>query len=183
MKVEETQLKDCFLISPQVFDDERGHFYEGFNQQKLEAATGITFVPKQLNQSASTYGVLRGLHFQTKPKAQAKLITCIEGEILDVAVDLRKNSPTYAKYFAARLSEGNKQSLYIPKGMAHGFLVLSDTARIMYLIDELYSPLHDSGISYQDPQIDIDWGFDKSKIILSAKDRQLPTLKDLNPDF
>ena len=137
----------------------------------------------QLNQSKSNYGVLRGLHFQLPPKAQAKLICCTEGEVLDVAVDLREDSVSYRKYIMIKLSDEDKNTLFIPKGMAHGFLVLSETARLMYLVDELYSPEHDSGIIYNDPDLNIDWGFDQENIIISGKDKKLPTLKEVKPDF
>ena len=134
-------------------------------------------------QSKSGYGVLRGLHFQLPPKSQAKLISCIEGEVLDVAVDLRKGSDSYKQYEAVSLSEENKKSFFIPKGMAHGFLSLSKTAKLIYLVDEFYSPAHDYGIIYSDADINIDWGIDSRKIILSEKDSQLATLKDIKLDF
>ncbi|MBC6400299.1 MAG: dTDP-4-dehydrorhamnose 3,5-epimerase [Ekhidna sp.] len=183
MKLIRTNLKDCFIIENSVFEDERGYFFEGFNQEKLEDLSGISFEPKQLNQSKSGYGVLRGLHFQLPAKSQAKLISCIEGEVLDVAVDLRKESESYKQYEAVKLNEKNKKSLFVPKGMAHGFLSLSKTAKLMYLVDEFYSPRHDYGIIYNDADINVDWGIDSEKIILSKKDSQLPTLKDIKLDF
>ena len=178
MKAEETRLKNCWVLEPDVFEDERGYFYEGFNSQEFKKATGFDFNVKQINQSRSSKGVLRGLHFQTGEKAQAKLVSCLEGELLDVAVDLRSNSPTFGRYATVRLSAHNKKQLYIPKGMAHGFLVLSEHAGLMYLVDELYSKEHDSGIIYSDPELNISWGVPDNEIILSAKDQTLPTFHE-----
>ena len=178
MKGKETNLKDCWVIEPDVFEDERGYFYEGFNSSKLFALTGIDFSVKQLNQSGSVKGVLRGLHFQYPPKSQAKLINCIEGEVLDVVVDLRKQSETYLKYFIIRLSSENKKLLFVPKGFAHGFLVLSEYAKLMYQVDEGYSPEHDSGIAYNDPDLNISWGIREEDILLSKKDMELKTLSE-----
>ncbi|WP_420576944.1 dTDP-4-dehydrorhamnose 3,5-epimerase [Ekhidna sp.] len=183
MKAEETELKDCWVLEPNVFEDERGYFFEGFNSKRFKSSTGFDFEVKQINHSRSTKGVLRGLHFQTQEKAQAKLISCIDGELLDVAVDLRPKSPTYGKYFMIRLSAHNKKQLFIPKGMAHGFLVLSESAKLMYLVDELYSKEHDAGIIYNDPNLNISWGMTESEMILSEKDKHLPLLKDAKIDF
>jgi dTDP-4-dehydrorhamnose 3,5-epimerase len=178
MKVEKTNLNDCWIIEPDVFEDERGYFYEGYNYKKFKDATGIQFDVKQINQSRSSYGVLRGLHFQNLPKAQAKYVSVIEGEVLDVAVDLRKDSPTYLEHTVVRLSAQNKKCFFIPKGMAHGFLVLTENAKLMYQVDELYSSEHDSGIIYNDPDLNISWGIPNEDIILSEKDKNLPTLKE-----
>lgn len=183
MKASGTNLKDCWILEPDVFEDERGYFYEGFNIQKFKKATGIDFEVKQINQSRSSKGVLRGLHFQTGEKAQAKLVSCLEGELIDVAVDLRPNSETYRQYCIVRLSAHNKKQLYIPKGMAHGFLVLSEHAKLMYQVDELYSKEHDSGIMYNDPDINISWGVPDEEIILSEKDKNLPLLKESKLNF
>ncbi len=183
MKVEQTNLRDCWLIEPDVYEDQRGFFYEGYNEKKFRDATGIQFYVRQINQSRSSFGVLRGLHFQVSPKAQAKYVSVIEGEVLDVAVDLRKDSSTYLEHFAVRLSADNKKHLFIPKGMAHGFLVLSEHAKLMYQVDELYSQEHDGGIAYNDPDINISWGLSDEEIILSEKDTLLPTLKESNPIF
>lgn len=183
MKAEETNVKDCWVLEPDVYEDERGYFYEGFNIRKFNNATGHDFDVKQINQSRSSKGVLRGLHFQTGEKAQAKLVSCIEGEVLDVAVDLRKNSKTYGQYALVRLSAHNKKHFYIPKGMAHGFLVLTDHAKLMYQVDELYSKEHDSGIIFNDPDLNISWGVSENEIILSEKDQNLPTLKEAKLDF
>lgn len=173
-----TNLKDCWVLEPDVFEDERGFFFEGFNANKFRKITSIDFSPKQLNQSGSGRGVLRGLHFQNAPKAQAKLICCIQGELLDVAVDLREDSPTFKQHFAIRLSEENKKMLFIPKGYAHGFIVLSEYARLMYQVDEVYSSDHDTGIAYNDPELNISWLLPESEIILSSKDQALNTLED-----
>ena len=183
MKAEKTNLKDCWIVEPDVFEDERGYFYEGFNAQKFKKSTGFDFHVKQINQSRSSKGVLRGLHFQTGDKSQAKLISCIEGEVLDVAVDLRKDSSTFCEYSIVRLSAHNKKHLYIPKGMAHGFLVLTDYAKLMYQTDEFYSKEHDTGIIYNDPDINISWGIPDEEITLSDKDKNLPFLKETTLNF
>lgn len=183
MKAEKTNLKDCWILEPDVYEDERGYFYEGFNIEKFKSATGFDFEVKQINQSRSSKGVLRGLHFQRGEKSQAKLVSCIEGEVLDVAVDLRKASETFGKFSVVRLSAHNKKHFYIPKGMAHGFLVLTDHAKLMYQVDELHSPEHDVGIIYNDPDINVSWGIQEDQIILSEKDKNLPTLKESKLDF
>ncbi|WP_420316830.1 dTDP-4-dehydrorhamnose 3,5-epimerase [Ekhidna sp.] len=183
MKAEETNLNDCWILEPDVFEDDRGYFYEGFNRKKFKDATGFDFDVKQINQSRSSKGVLRGLHFQTGEKAQAKLVSCIEGEVLDVAVDLRKDSATFSMYAIVRLSAHNKKHFYMPKGMAHGFLVLTDHAKLMYQVDELYSKEHDSGIIFNDPDLNISWGVAEEDIILSEKDQKLQLLKEANLDF
>lgn len=179
MIAEKTNLKDCWVIHPEVFEDERGYFYEGFNAKKFEQLTGVCFEVKQINQSHSLKGVLRGLHYQSGSKSQAKLISCIEGEVLDVAVDLREDSPTYGEHSIIRLSSSNKKLFYIPKGMAHGFLVLSDYAKLMYQVDEFYSKEHDRGIKYNDPDLNISWGVSEEQIILSEKDQKHPMLKKI----
>ncbi len=178
MKAERIDLNDCWVLEPDIFEDERGYFFESFNVNSLKNATGIVFDVKQINQSRSLKGVLRGLHFQYGDKAQAKLITCVEGELLDVALDLRRNSSTFGKYALVRLSSENKKQLYIPKGVAHGFLVLSEYATLTYLVDELYSNMHDTGIIYNDPEINISWGMKEEDLILSEKDKNLPRLKE-----
>lgn len=183
MKGLETNLKGCWVLEPDVYEDERGYFFEGFNSEKFKKITGVDFKVKQLNQSRSVKGVLRGLHFQLEPKAQAKLVTCPEGEILDVAVDLRKSSETFGKHFLIRLSAENKKHLFIPRGFAHGFLVLTEHAKIMYQVDELYSADHDTGIIYNDPDLNISWGVLEDDLILSAKDLQLKTLSESDINF
>jgi len=183
VKGTETNLKGCWVIEPDVFEDERGFFFEGFNAGKFKSLTGVDFIPRQLNQSGSIKGVLRGLHFQNAPKAQAKLVSCSHGELLDVAVDLRKNSPTFKQTFSVRLSEDNKKQLFIPKGFAHGFIVLSEYAKLMYQVDEVYSPEHDSGIAYNDPELNISWVLSKGEIILSNKDQNLKNISETKIDF
>lgn len=183
MKALQTNLKDCWVIEPDVFEDERGYFYEGFNSVKFKEEIGIDFHVKQLNQSRSSKGVLRGLHFQHAPKSQAKLVTCTEGEILDVAVDIRPDSATFKQHFIIRLSAENKKSLYIPKGFAHGFLVLSEHAKLMYQVDEVYDHELDDGIAYNDPALNIPWGLSEDKVILSKKDAQLKVLSEIKLSF
>jgi dTDP-4-dehydrorhamnose 3,5-epimerase len=178
MNVEETKLNGCLVIEPDVFEDERGFFYEGFNAKKFEQSTGYNFQVKQINQSRSAQNVLRGIHFQKGPKSQAKLVSCIEGEVLDVAVDLRKNSSTFGEYMIVRLSAHNKKHFFIPKGMAHGFLVLTEHANLMYQVDEFHSLEHDTGIMYNDPDLNISWGIPQEAIILSEKDQCLPSFKE-----
>ena len=183
MKGTETKLQDCWVIEPDVYEDERGFFFEGFNADKFKSITGVDFSPKQLNQSGSIRGVLRWLHFQNEPKAQAKLVSCAEGELLDVAVDLRKDSPTYRDSFAVKLSEDNKKQLFLPRGFAHGFVVLSEYAKLMYLVDQVYSPEHDAGIAYNDPDLNISWVLPTDEIILSTKDQHLKNLSETPINF
>jgi len=183
MIAEETNLKDCFLIKPKVFEDDRGYFFECFNQEKFSKAVGEKFQFVQDNESQSNYGVLRGLHFQVPPYAQAKLVRVVRGEVLDVAVDLRKASPTYGQYTTVILNEDNKHQLLIPRGFAHGFAVLSATAIFVYKIDNLYSPEHERGIRWNDKDLDIDWNLKSSDIILSEKDKTQVGFKDFNSPF
>lgn len=165
------------LIIPRVFPDDRGFFLESYKKSDF-IANGITDEFNQDNHSKSTKGVLRGLHYQKAPKAQAKIVRCIKGEILDVAVDIRKNSPTFGKYIAEKLTEENKFMLYIPEGFAHGFVVLSDEAELMYKASNEYSKEHDRGILWNDPDININWNIDFEPI-LSEKDKIQPRLKNV----
>ncbi|NBC58533.1 MAG: dTDP-4-dehydrorhamnose 3,5-epimerase [Bacteroidetes bacterium] len=183
MKVKETALKGCFTIQPNVFEDKRGYFFESFNQEKFEEHIGkkIDFV--QDNESKSQKGVLRGLHFQIPPYAQAKLVRVVQGEVLDVAVDLRKDSPTFGKHQSVLLTAKNKTQFFMPRGFAHGFLVLSDTAIFSYKIDNVYAPDHDTGIIWNDKDLNIDWQFEKKKLILSEKDKNLQSFKDFKSPF
>ena len=169
------EIPDVILVKPKVFEDERGYFMETYKKTDFEKA-GITANFVQDNQSFSKQGVLRGLHFQREPYAQAKLVRVVKGVIFDVAVDIRKSSPTFGKWVAAILSEHNKWQLYIPRGFAHGFLVLSDFAVVMYKVDNVYSPEHDAGIIWNDPDINIPWPVDKP--VISKKDGELPTLRE-----
>lgn len=177
MKITETYLKGCFVIEPQIFNDERGQFFEAYHKEKFEKAIGqqIDFV--QDNVSVSKKGVLRGLHFQEGAHAQSKLVRVVKGSVLDVAVDLRKNSATFGKYFKLELSAENQKALFIPKGMAHGFLTLSEQAVFAYKCDAYYHQASESGIIYNDPTLNIDWQLTKEEIILSEKDELLPTFK------
>lgn len=183
MEFKQVAIPDCKLFVPKVFKDSRGYFYEGFNRKKFFEYTGIDFNIVQINQSRSLKGVLRGLHFQLPPFDQAKLVSVIEGEVLDVAVDLRKDSDFYGKYVSVILSEDNKQHFYIPKGFAHGFLVKSQSAKFMYGVDNSYSPPHDSGIRFDDEDIRIDWEFPLNEILVSEKDNHLAHLKDFDSPF
>jgi len=173
MTIESTPLKGCIIIKPTVFGDERGYFFESFNLEKFRALTGIDTVFVQDNQSYSTKGVLRGLHFQKGASAQSKLVRVIKGEVLDVAVDLRQASKTYGKHFGIRLSDENHLQLYIPKGFAHGFVVLSDDAIFQYKCDSYYDKTAEGGIYYADPDLAIDWILPYDQLIVSPKDIEL----------
>ncbi|MCD6559526.1 MAG: dTDP-4-dehydrorhamnose 3,5-epimerase [Palaeococcus sp.] len=170
------EIPDVILIKPKVFEDERGFFMETYKKEDFERA-GIRGEFVQDNHSRSKYGVLRGLHFQKEPYAQAKIVRCIRGVIYDVAVDLRGNSPTFGKYIGVILSEFNKYQLYIPRGFAHGFVVLSDVAEVVYKVDNVYAPDYDAGVIWNDPDIGIDWPIEEP--IISKKDQKLPTLREL----
>lgn len=178
MKVTDTPIQGLMLIEPDVFGDSRGYFSESYNQARYEAA-GITAQFVQDNQSMSSRGVVRGLHFQKPPYSQAKLVTCLLGEVLDVAVDLRSDSPTYGQAYAVRLSQDNHLQFFIPKGFAHGFSVLSDRALFSYKCDELYHPEAEGGILLTDPDLSIDWMIPAEEMILSPKDTKHPLLRDL----
>lgn len=182
MQVIETDFPELVIIKPQVFQDERGYFYESYNKSKLpESFSNINFI--QDNQSKSSFGTIRGLHYQLEPYGQSKLIRAIEGKILDVVVDMRKNSPTYGKSFEIVLSEENKDQLFIPKGFAHGFSVLSETATVMYKTDSYYNKESERGVNFQDKDLNIDWRIDLSKAIVSAKDKVLPSFKQAESNF
>lgn len=178
MKLIETKLKGCFIIEPNVIIDDRGYFMESYNEQKLAAAIGqpIRFV--QDNESFSTKGVLRGLHYQCGEHAQAKLVRVLQGEVLDVAVDIRPNSPTYKQYETIILSAENKKQFYIPRGFAHGFLVLSETATFFYKCDNFYNKESEGGIFYNDPTINIHWNFNSSELLISDKDKIQPLFEN-----
>ncbi|UZS00195.1 dTDP-4-dehydrorhamnose 3,5-epimerase [Chondrinema litorale] len=183
MQIEETYLKGCFTIKPQVFKDKRGFFLESFNQKKFTEATGISPNFVQDNQSSSVYGVLRGLHYQLAPYSQAKLVSVVQGEVLDVCVDIRKGSPTFGKSFSLILNEENKYQLFVPKGFAHGFVVTSKTAIFQYKCDEFYNPEMERGIIYNDPEIGIDWGLPDDELIISDKDQKLLPLSKAENNF
>ncbi|MFD0964618.1 dTDP-4-dehydrorhamnose 3,5-epimerase [Pseudofulvibacter geojedonensis] len=179
MSIKETILKDCFIIDPKVFKDKRGYFLESFNQESFQKATGLQIDFVQDNESFSTKGVLRGLHFQKGKYSQAKLIRVISGEILDVVVDIRPDSPTFLQHFSIKLSSNNKKQLFVPKHFAHGFLVLSETAIINYKCDEYYHKESESGIIYNDRHLNIDWLLESKDFILSEKDQKLPSCREL----
>jgi dTDP-4-dehydrorhamnose 3,5-epimerase len=180
MKVEQTPLKDCYVIHNTVFKDNRGYFFESFNQQKFAELTGLDVNFVQDNQSSSVRGVLRGLHFQKGDAAQAKLVRVLQGSVLDVAVDLRKDSPTYGQHFTIELTDESNTQLFIPRGFAHGFVVLSDTAVFFYKCDNLYNKAAEGGLMYNDPQLNIDWRLPEGELILSEKDLANPSLKDIS---
>jgi len=182
MNIETTPIQDLVIIKPVVFEDDRGYFMESFNQQSLqEAGININFV--QDNQSFSKRGTLRGLHYQNPPFAQTKLVRVLQGEIMDVAVDIRKNSPTYGQHFAIQLSAENNKQLLIPQGFAHGFSVLSETAVVLYKCDQFYNKASEGGIRFDDPALNIDWGIDLKTAIVSEKDLELPGITECNSGF
>jgi len=182
MKFIKTEISDVYIIEPLVFGDNRGYFLESFNLEKFEEILyPIKFV--QDNESKSSKGVLRGLHFQKPPFDQAKLVRCIEGRVMDVAVDIRKGSPTYGKHIAVELTGENKRQLFVPRGFAHGFSVLSESAVFVYKVDNTYAPESDSGIRYDDKELNIDWGLTQEEIQLSVKDENLLFFKDLDSPF
>jgi len=176
MRFTETKLKGCFILEPNVICDERGYFMESFNERTFQNALEQSVHFVQDNQSFSSRGVLRGLHYQTGEFAQAKLVRVIQGEVLDVAVDIRPGSATFAQYEAVVLSAENQKQFFVPRGFAHGFLVLSETATFFYKCDNFYNKESEGGIIYNDQTIGIDWNFDTEKLIISEKDIQLPTL-------
>lgn len=182
MKIIETGFKDLFIIEPPVFEDARGYFFESYNQEKFNSM-GISFYPVQDNESQSCRGVIRGLHYQLNPAAQAKLIRVVEGEIFDIALDLRKGSPTFGKTYGTIINSNNKRQFFIPRGFAHGFSVLSNKAIINYKCDNLYSPELERGIRYNDPSLAIDWKIKRDEEIISSKDKNNPLFKDAEMNF
>ena len=180
MKINKTFIEDLLIIEPQLFKDDRGFFYESYNKNNLDKVINIVFV--QDNESKSNRGVIRGLHFQKPPHAQTKLVRCVSGNILDVAVDLRTNSKTYGKSFSIELSSENNRQLFVPKGFAHGFQVLSEIAIVSYKVDNYYNPDSDSGLIWNDKDLSIDWNLDL-KPILSKKDLKLISFKELKSPF
>jgi dTDP-4-dehydrorhamnose 3,5-epimerase len=178
----ETGFRDLKVFEPKVFADSRGYFFESYNENVFKAE-GINTNWLQDNESLSGYGVLRGLHYQLNPFAQAKLVRVVLGEVLDVVVDIRKGSPTFAKHYKIRLSADNKKQLYIPRGFAHGFAVLSDTAIFQYKCDNFYSKESEGGIIFNDGELQIDWEFDVTKAVVSEKDIALPALADCKNNF
>jgi dTDP-4-dehydrorhamnose 3,5-epimerase len=180
MEYEETNIKGVWILTPKVFNDNRGYFFEAWKKSDFEAHVGkVDFI--QDNESKSSYGVLRGLHYQKGEFSQAKLVRVIKGKVLDVAVDLRRSSPTFGKHVMVELSEDNKRQLFIPRGFAHGFLVLSQEAVFTYKVDNIYAPAHEASIRWNDPQIGINWPIDQKDVITSPKDLEGKDFK--NADF
>ena len=183
MNVIETAISGLLILEPRVFEDARGYFFESFSQRDFEAQVApllgrsVQFV--QDNESRSGYGVVRGLHFQRPPFAQSKLVRCVRGRVLDVAVDIRAGSPTFGQHVATEISEANRRQLFLDRGLAHGFSVLSETAIFQYKCDEFYHPEADSGIRLLDPALGIDWQIPRERMVLSEKDRHHPLLADL----
>ncbi len=183
MEFQRQSISDVILIKPKVFGDDRGYFVETFQQKRFEDFVGHKVDFCQDNESKSSRGVLRGLHFQLPPFAQSKLVRVIEGEVLDVAVDIRHKSPTYGRYVKALLSGENKHQLFVPRGFAHGFVVLSETAIFAYKVDNYYAPEHDRGLAYNDTSLNIDWQIPESQLQLSDKDKTQPSLNGLDVSF
>jgi dTDP-4-dehydrorhamnose 3,5-epimerase len=182
MNLIKTMIDGLVLLQPTIFKDHRGYFMESFNKKNINNLIGdINFV--QDNESESSRGVLRGLHFQNPPYAQAKLVRCLKGSVLDVALDLRKDSKTYGHFESTILSDKNKKQLFIPKGFAHGFIVLSETAIFSYKVDNYYNPDSESGILWSDPDLNIDWSINKTEIIVSEKDKKLSTFNNFVSPF
>lgn len=182
MEIIKTNIEGLLIIEPKVFKDARGYFFESFSQREFEEKVGpINFV--QDNESMSSYGVMRGLHFQRPPYTQSKLVRCVKGAVLDVAVDIRKGSPTYGQHVAVELSEENHRQFFVPRGFAHGFSVLTETAVFQYKCDNFYAPQADGGISILDNSLEIDWRIPVEKAILSEKDTRHELLKDFDSPF
>jgi dTDP-4-dehydrorhamnose 3,5-epimerase len=181
MKIVPVSLKDSFLIRPEIYEDRRGFFFEFFNLNTFKELTGLDIRFVQDNLAGSGKNVLRGLHFQKKPYEQAKLVSVVKGEILDVIVDLRPGSPTFKQTFSVLLNDSNRLQLFIPKGFAHGYLALAPENLVFYKTDEFYRPHYDAGIRFDDPELQIDWPVDKAGLILSEKDKHLPFLKEILP--
>lgn len=182
MEIIETGFEGLYVIHPRIFTDSRGYFFESFRSDNFIKA-GISFVPVQDNESKSVRGVIRGLHYQLKPHDQAKLIRVITGRIYDVAADLRKNSPTFGKWYGIELDSENKTQFFIPKGFAHGFSVLSETAIIQYKCDNIYNPLYERGIALNDPDLGIDWKLNDMEPVISEKDMKHPMFRDADNNF
>ncbi len=179
MIAEETHLKGCFVLSPRIFVDNRGSFFESFNQDQFNKLTGSTVDFVQDNQSISSKGVLRGLHFQVEEHEQAKLVRVVKGKVLDVCVDLRKTSLTFGKHFSIILDDKENKQLFIPRGFAHGFLALEDDTILSYKCDNYYNKSSERGIAYNDSSLRIDWDFPENQFVLSEKDKNLPAFETL----
>ena len=183
MEIIKTDIEDVFIVEPRVFGDKRGYFFESFNSKEFAEKTGLNINFVQDNESKSSYGVMRGLHFQHPPYTQSKLVRCVKGAVLDVAVDIRKGSPTYGKHVAVELTEDNHRQFFVPRGFAHGFAVLSDVAVFQYKCDNFYAPLADGGISILDNSLGIDWKIPTEKALLSDKDTKHALLQNFDSPF
>ena len=182
MKFTKTKIEGLVIIEPRVFGDDRGYFLESYNEKEFEKAIGkVSFV--QDNESKSSKGVLRGLHFQKPPYSQAKLVRCIEGKVLDVAVDIRDGSKTFGQHVAVELSGENKKQVFIPRGFAHGFLVLSESATFAYKVDNSYAPEYDAGIRWDDSMLNIQWGVNENEVMVSEKDAEFPFFLEFETPF
>jgi dTDP-4-dehydrorhamnose 3,5-epimerase len=180
MKIKQTPLKDCYIIEPTVFEDDRGYFFEKFNEKKFEELTGMNGHFVQDNISKSSYGVVRGIHLQKGEHAQAKLVSCLEGRVWDVVVDLREDSPTFGKWFGIELTAENKIQLYIPRGFGHGFSVLSENAVFSYKCDNFYNKESEGNVLFNDPELQVDWKLEEKDMILSEKDKDASLFKEKN---
>lgn len=183
MDIIKTAIDGVLIIEPKVFGDSRGYFFESFNAREFAEKTGMNISFVQDNESMSSYGVMRGLHFQRPPYTQSKLVRCVRGSVLDVAVDIRKGSPTYGQHVAVELSEENKREFFVPRGFAHGFAVLTETAVFQYKCDNFYAPQADGGISILDSSLGIDWRIPTDKALLSEKDTKHVCLEDFDTPF
>jgi dTDP-4-dehydrorhamnose 3,5-epimerase len=180
MKIKETPLKDCYIIVPTIFEDDRGYFFEKFNEKKFEELTGMNGHFVQDNISKSSYGVVRGIHLQKGVHAQAKLVSCLEGRVWDVVVDLREDSLTFGKWFGIELTAENKIQLYIPRGFGHGFSVLSENAVFSYKCDNFYNKESEGNVLFNDPELQVDWKLEEKDMILSEKDKDASLFKEKN---
>ena len=183
MKFIRTDIEDAVIVEPKVFNDDRGYFYENYKKKELDSFLGYKVDFIQANESKSTLGVVRGLHFQAPPFAQTKLVRVIKGSVLDIAVDIRKGSETYGNFVAIELNEVNKRQLFIPRGFAHGFVVLSEEAIFAYKVDNYYDKSSEGGIRFNSPELNIDWRMDLDALKLSSKDHVLPSLSEFNSPF
>lgn len=183
MTIRKIDIEGLFVVEPRIFGDSRGYFFESFNARDFEQQTGVVTDFCQDNESKSSYGVIRGLHFQKPPYAQSKLVRVVKGAVLDVAVDIRKGSPTYGKYYAVELSEENHLQFFIPKGFAHGFSVLTEEVVFQYKCDQYYAPQSEGAIAWDDPMLKIDWRIPEGKALLSDKDKHHPSFLDFETPF
>ena len=183
MEVIKTAIEGVFIIEPKIWGDERGYFFESYSTRDFAANTGLDITFVQDNESKSRYGVLRGLHFQYPPYTQSKLVRVINGRVLDVAVDIRKGSPTYGQYISCELTAENHRQFFVPKGMAHGFVVLSEEAVFQYKCDEFYHPEAEGAIAWDDKELGIQWPIPAADVVLSEKDKHHPLLKDFDSPF